>query len=107
MTRENFAASVVSPVRFATLYRNSGKLNAVDLRTSKEIEMLYSVTRQNVLDDEASVDHVAAPNTWSHFQMPPLFYKNNLGAVTNRRQFQRFYDQFGFRPIGPYIFSRR
>jgi hypothetical protein len=37
---------------------------------------------------------------------PPIFYQNELGVVTNRRQFEEFFRIVG-RPVGPYVFVRR
>ena len=39
---------------------------------------------------------------------PPLFYRNDLGAVTNRRQFLQFYQHklAAGQPLGPHIFAR-
>lgn len=40
---------------------------------------------------------------------PPIFYQNDMGAMTNRRQFQKFYEYelASGRPIGPHVFVRR
>ena len=40
---------------------------------------------------------------------PPIWYQNQLGCVTNRRQFLEYYREEleSGRPIGPHIFVRR
>ncbi len=37
--------------------------------------------------------------------LPPIFFRNQLGVVTNRRHFEQFFMIVG-RPIGPYVFAR-
>ena len=39
---------------------------------------------------------------------PPLFYRNEFGAVTNRRQFRQFYQHklATGQPLGPHVFAR-
>jgi hypothetical protein len=39
---------------------------------------------------------------------PPLFYRNEFGAVTNRRQFRHFYrhELTAGQPLGPHVFAR-
>jgi hypothetical protein len=40
---------------------------------------------------------------------PPIFYKTDMGVVTNRRQFRKFYEYelASGRPIGTHVFVRR
>lgn len=42
-------------------------------------------------------------------ELPPVFFKNDFGVVTNRRQFKEFYsyELASGRPIGPHVFARR
>jgi hypothetical protein len=58
---------------------------------------------------EGSADRIDEPDMRSNDVMcallPPVYYRNELGVVTNRRQFQEFYRIAGW-PIGPYVFAR-
>ena len=60
----------------------------------------------NAPSDEVGVDGFDERINIVRQPSPPLFYNNDMGAVTNRRQFLRFYEYVG-RPIGPYVFARR
>jgi len=56
-----------------------------------------------------SDDHRIGKNELVRAEQPPLFYKNDFGAVTKRQQFLQFY-QYELavgRPIGPHVFARR
>lgn len=56
--------------------------------------------------DRAAVDHVTALRMTGFVLGPPIFYQNELGAVTKRRQTLEYYEANGFRPIGPFVWSR-
>jgi hypothetical protein len=64
------------------------------------------VTKDDALSDNAGVDHIAAPGISALLVKPPVFYKNKFGVVTNRRQFQSYYELNSVRSTGPYIWAR-
>jgi hypothetical protein len=55
--------------------------------------------------ERAAVDRITATGM-SVFVLGPVFYQNELGAVTKRKQTLDYYEANSIRPIGPYIWSR-
>jgi hypothetical protein len=59
------------------------------------------------LYDSADVaDDFAAFEMWRTLE-PPVFYRNQVGVVTNRRQHREYYEKQLIRPRGPYVWARR
>ena len=56
--------------------------------------------------DGGVVDLVTGPTMTAFVLRPPVFYQNEVGVVTNRRQTLTYYEANGVRPIGPFIWSR-
>ncbi len=67
-----------------------------------------TVTSDRRLDHEAAIGPMIAPGMTATPMRPPAFYQNKLGVVTNRRQFQSFYNHelLSGQPLGPHIFAR-
>ncbi len=62
-----------------------------------------------VTEDALSNENFPAPGMEATPVRPPIFYANEFGVVTNRRQFLKFYhhELMSGLPIGPHIFARR
>ena len=67
-----------------------------------------AATRDDTLFDGAGVDQFIVPGMSTPLVRPPVFYRNEFGVVTNRRQFLEFYyhQLISGLPIGPHIFGR-
>ncbi len=78
---------------------NSGR-RAVSTVTSKDAPYARAWIRRI---DEIMIGEVARPRS------PPVFYKNEFGVVTKRRQFLQFYayELASGLPIGPHVFGLR
>jgi hypothetical protein len=66
-------------------------------------------TEDDAPSDEVGVDGLDERTNIVRQPSPPIFYKNDMGAMTNRRQFRKFYEYelASGRPIGPHVFVRR
>ena len=66
-------------------------------------------TEDDAPSDEVGVDGFDERTNIVRPPSPPLFFKNAIGVMTNRRQFREFYhdELVSGRPIGPHVFVRR
>lgn len=72
-----------------------------------------TVTEDDAPYGEAGVDRIEErsimENEAMRRRLPPVFFKNDFGVVTNRRQFKEFYryELDSGQPIGPHVFAPR